>query len=285
MNVVQDSHGLERVPAALLLLPLTAVMVAIFLYPLALTAWTSVHDESGFTLAAYTELLGSTLFLKVLRSTIEIAVTGTVVSLLLGYPVALHLASQPPRQRLACLILVMLPFWTSILVKSFALEVLFGTNGLINGVLALISGGSLHATMMFNRIGVIIGMINFLLPFMILTILGSLLKQNPSLTFAARTMGAGPFRIFWRITLPLSMPGVMAGILIDLTLSIGMYITPALLGGRQDMMVANLVDFYTRQTLDWTAASATAMVLLGISALLVTVLSRVRGGAGLVGAA
>ena len=98
-------------------------------------------------------------------------------------------------------------------------------------------------------------------------------------------MGAKPLRIFWKVTLPLSMPGVDAGVLINVTLSIGMYITPALLGGRQDMMVANLVDFYTRQTLVWTAASATSVVLLAISGALVAMLGKVRGGSGLSGAA
>jgi mannopine transport system permease protein len=163
--------------------------------------------------------------------------------------------------------------------------VVFGNQGLINQFLGLVSGGAINLPMMFNRVGVVLGMINFLLPFMILSILGSLLSQDPALARAAETMGAGPLRIFWRVTLPLSMPGVIAGVLINIVLSIGMYITPALLGGRQDMMVANLVDFYTRQTLDWTTASATAIVLLAISGVLVALLGRVRGASGLAGAA
>lgn len=266
-----------------LLAPLTAVMLLILIYPLGLTLWTSLYN-GRFSFDAYAELAFSTLFLRVLRNTFEIAVGGTLVSLLFGYPVALHLAAQPPRRRTAYLIMVMLPFWTSILVKSFALVAVFGNQGLINQFLGFVSGGTVNLPMMFNRIGVILGMINFLLPFMILSILGSLLSLDRRLILAAETMGAGPLRIFWKITLPLSMPGVLAGVLINVTLSIGMYITPALLGGRQDMMVANLVDFYTRQTLDWTAASATAMVLLVLSGLLVAMLGKVRGGAGLAGA-
>lgn len=277
------SSDLKSWTALLLLAPLTIVMLLVFVYPLITTAWTSVHP-GGFSAQAYIDLAGSTLFFKVLRSTFEISISGTLVSLVIGFPVAMHLAAQTPRRRSGYLILVMLPFWTSILVKSFALVVVFGNQGLINQLLGLVSGGTINLPMMFNRVGVIIGMINFLLPFMILSILGSLLSQDPALIRAAETMGAGPLRIFWRIILPLSMPGVVAGILINMTLSIGMYITPALLGGRQDMMVANLVDFYTRQTLDWTAASATAMVLLAISGCLVTLLGRIRGAQGLSGA-
>jgi ABC-type spermidine/putrescine transport system permease subunit I len=268
----------------LLLAPLTALMLAVLVYPLALTVWTSVYP-GHFTLQAYSELVASGLFQKVLRNTFEISITGTVVSLLVAYPVAMHLAAQTPRRRTAYLILVMLPFWTSILVKSFALTAVFGNQGLINQLLGLLSGGQLNIPMMFNRVGVILGMINFLLPFMILSILGSLLAQDRTLILAAETMGAKPLRIFRKITLPLSLPGVIAGVLINITLSIGMYITPALLGGRQDMMVANLVDFYTRQTLDWTAASATAVVLLAISGVLVFLLGRVRGASGLSGGA
>ena len=282
---MSSSSDLNPKAAALLLAPLTIVMLLVFVYPLLTTAWTSIHPDTGLSLAAYVELFHSTLFLKTLRTTFEISISGTLVSLLIGFPVAMHLTVQPPRRRTGYLILVMLPFWTSILVKSFALTVVFGNQGLVNQFLGLVSGGTLNIPMMFNRTGVIIVMINFLLPFMILSILGSLLAQDAMLIRAAETMGAGSFRIFWRIILPLSMPGVVAGVLINMTLSIGMYITPALLGGRQDMMVANLVDFYTRQTLDWTAASATAMVLFAISACLVAMLGRIRGAQGLSGAA
>ncbi|WP_204561684.1 ABC transporter permease [Azospirillum palustre] len=284
-STASGASGLGPWSAIVLLAPLTVLMFAILLYPLGLTLWTSLYDgqTSGqlsghLSLRAYAELASSTLFLKVLRNTFEIAITGTLVSLVFGYPVAMHLAAQPPRRRTACLVMVMLPFWTSILVKSFALVAVFGNQGLVNQLLGFLSGGQINLPMMFNRVGVVLGMINFLLPFMILSILGSLLALDRRLILAAETMGAGPLRIFWKIILPLSLPGVVAGVLINVTLSIGMYITPALLGGRQDMMVANLVDFYTRQTLDWTAASATAVALLAISGLLVAMLGRVRGG-------
>ncbi|MFM0616300.1 ABC transporter permease [Paraburkholderia nemoris] len=190
---------------------------------------------------------------------------------------ALHLSRQPRHIRVRYMILIMLPFWTSILVKSFALTVLLGNDGIVNQLLRWIGGPSLHFSMMFNRIGAVIGMINYLLPFMVFSILGSLLSLDQNLVKAAEVMGAGHFRIFRRVILPLSMPGVMAGIVINFTLSIGMYITPALLGGRQDMMIANLIDFYTHQSLDWAAASAIAVVLLVISGVLVALLGRVRG--------
>jgi mannopine transport system permease protein len=279
-----ESPYLTSRAGILLLAPLVVLLLAFFVYPLLFTLWNSVY-ENGFTVRAYQELLTSTLFYKVLRTTFIISGAATAVSLLLGYPVALHIARQPPSRRIIYLTLVMLPFWTSILVKSFALTVLLGYSGIINQMLSAISGGQLNIPMVFNRFGAIIGMVNYLLPFMILSILGSLMAQDPNLARAAEVMGASRFRIFRKVTLPLSMPGVMAGIIINFTLSIGMYITPALLGGRQDMMIANLIDFYTRQTLDWPVASAIAVVLLLISGLLVAILGKVRGGQGTMGAA
>ncbi|WP_227421462.1 ABC transporter permease [Pacificispira spongiicola] len=267
----------------MLIAPLFVLLLVFFVYPLLLTVWQSVY-ENGFTTRPYEELLTSTLFAKVLRTTFDISFTATMVSLFVGYPVALHLSRQPPGRRVFYLMLVMLPFWTSILVKSFALTVLLGHAGIVNQILGYLSGDTLHVTMVFNRFGAIVGMINYLLPFMILSILGSLLAQDPNLARAAQVMGAGAFRIFRKITLPLSMPGVIGGVIINFTLSIGMYITPALLGGRKDMMVANLVDFYTRQTLDWPLAAAIAVVLLVISGVLVALLGRVRGGSGTMGA-
>ena len=260
----------------LLLAPLGALFILFFAYPLALIAWQSVYDR-GFTLNGYTSLASSRLFSLVLWNTFEIAISATLVSLVLGYAIAMHLARQPPRRRMLYMILVMLPFWTSILVKSYAFTVTLGEKGLVNELLRALSAGAVSFEMMFNRVGVVIGMINYLLPFMVLPILANLLAQDPSLRRVAELMGAGPLRIFFRITLPLSVPGVLAGVLMNLALAVGMYITPALLGGRRDMMMANLVDFYTRQTLDWTAASAISIVLLVISGVLAALLMRVRG--------
>lgn len=267
---------LDAKAAALLLGPLCLLLAAFFVHPLLLVAWTSV-GSGRFGFDAYASLAKSTLFLRVLANTFEISALATLVSLVLGYVIALHIAHASPRRRTLYLVMIMLPFWTSILVKSFAFMVVLGDQGLVNRALASLSNGAVHLEMIFNRAGVVIGMVNYLLPFMVLPILASLLAQDPTLHKAAEIMGAGPIRIFMRITLPLSSPGVQAGILMNMTLAMGMYITPALLGGRRDMMLANLVDFYTRQTLDWSAASAIAIVLLVISGVFIALLARAGG--------
>ena len=269
------THTLNTRTVIVLLLPLCAVLILFFLWPLGLVGWTSIY-EGGLTLRGYSDVAQSTLIRRVLGNTLHISIIATLTSLVLGYIIAMHLASMPAKRRTPYLVMVMLPFWTSILVKSFAFTVVLGTSGVINKLLGWISGEAWNIELMFNRIGVVIGMTNYLLPFMVLPIMASLINQNRNLKLAAQIMGAGPLRIFARITLPLSLPGVFAGVLMCLTLSMGMYITPALLGGRRDMMMANLIDFYTRQTLDWNLASSIAIVLLALSGMLIMLLARVK---------
>jgi len=125
---------------------------------------------------------------------------------------------------------------------------------------------------------VMIGLTHYLVPFMVFAILPSLLSQPPELRRAAELMGAGSMRIFCAITLPLSLPGVMAGLLLCFILSLGTFVTPALLGGRTDLMIANLIDFNIHETLDWNLGAALAIVLAVITAICALVLGRVRGG-------
>ncbi|MCF3593058.1 ABC transporter permease [Rhodobacteraceae bacterium LMO-12] len=264
----------------LFLLPATIFTVAIFLAPLGAVVMRSFFDQ-GFSFDKYHEVLGSKLFYKVLWNTIVISVTATCVTLVLAYPMAYHLARQPARRRTLYMIMIMLPFWTSILVKSYAFMIILGQNGIINSVLGM--ADIPKVTLIYNRVGVIIGMVHFLIPFVLFPIFTSLLQQNPNLRNAADTMGAGRWRIFFRITLPLSMPGVLAGSLLAMIQSLGFFITAALLGGRGDLMIANLIDFYTREVLDWGTASAVAVLLLLLTGSVLLVLGRFAGGMGRMG--
>lgn len=259
------------------LTPILLFMVLTFLVPLLVVVHTSV-TETGFTFDHYKELVSRPLYWMVLRNTLEISALSTAFTLFLGYPIAYHLAQQTPRRRAFLLTLVLLPFWTSILVKSFAFTIVLGQNGIINSILTAALGEGAQIKMLFNRPGVVIGMSHFLLPFMVFTVLASLLAQNPDLRRAAEIMGAERTRIFWSIVFPLSLPGVLAGALLCMILSMGMFVTPALLGGRGDIMVSNLVDFHVRETLNWGVASALAVCLIGVTAVFTLLLARVRGG-------
>lgn len=260
-----------------LLAPVVVLLGLVFFLPLCFVIFYSVYDN-GWTTKAFVALAGSSLFFRVLGTSFDIALSATLFSILLGYPIALHLARQPPRRRALLMMLVLLPFWTSILVKSFAFYVILGNQGIINQGLRFLFGEAGTVKLLFNRVGVIVGMAHFLIPFVVFPVLASLLAQNPELRRAAQIMGAGPVRIFWRITLPLSMPGVIAGGLMSMVISLGVFVTPALLGGKTDMMMANLIDFYTRDTLDWNSAAAIAVILLSLSMVLIALLSWVRRG-------
>jgi ABC-type spermidine/putrescine transport system permease subunit I len=254
--------------------PAMVLIGGVFLAPLVIVLLQSFARD-GFTLDGYERILGSTLFWRILRNTLEITLGAMLLSLLMGYPLAYFISQLRPAWRAAAMILVLLPFWTSILVKSFAFIVVLGERGLIKTWLRAILDADLVPAMLFNRVGVMIGMVHFLIPFCVFPILTNLLAQPPELRRAARIMGASRAQTFFRVTLPLSLPAVAAGAIMTAVLSIGVFVTPALLGGRRDMMVANLIDYYTREALDWTTAAALSVILLVISGVLIAILSTV----------
>lgn len=257
--------------------PALLLMGAIFLIPLGYVFYFSVAIDGALTLSGFVNLLTSALFFKVFATTMEISLLSTAVSVLLGYAVAFHLSRVSPHRRVFYLAMVLLPFWTSILVKSYSFTLILGREGIVNTLLTSIFGEAARLELIYNRTGVIIGMTNYLVPFVVFPVLSNLLGQDRNLRTAAEVMGAGPLRIFLRVTLPLSLPGVMAGAIMCMVLSIGFFITPAILGGRSDIMLSNLIDLFTRETLNWNMASAIGVSLLLVTGLLVAVLSRLPG--------
>lgn len=255
------------VPAALLSL-------AFFLVPMGLVASYTTSDELGFV-EGLLKVVSSSLVYKVFLNTLEISVTSAIVAVLLAYPVALHIWRRNSLWRTVCLTLVLVPFWTSILVKSYAFMVILGDRGLVNTALSVAFGID-GFRMLFNRFAVIVGMTNFLTPFAIFPILASLSAQNQTIQSAADVMGASQLRVFWSITFPQTLPGVLAALLICMVISMGFFITPALLGGRQDMMMSNVIDLYTREILDWQSASLIALLLLGFCGAVSAVLLKLQ---------
>jgi putative spermidine/putrescine transport system permease protein/mannopine transport system permease protein len=257
-------------------------MLAVFAAPLIGVIGQSFIDAKGHaSFGAYAAMFASSLFYRVAWSTISIALSSTAVALLLAYPLAYFLSQCTARTRALLLVFVLVPFWTSILVKSFAFTVLLGRSGILNSFVTWL--GFPPVPLLFNRFGVIVGMTHFLIPFMMFPILSSLLSRPPELVKAAQIMGASRWRIFRSVILPLSLPGVSAGTLLVLVLSLGFFVVPALLGGRQDMMLANLIDFYTRETLNWQMASGISVILMLFAILATLGLSRVPGGSRLLG--
>ncbi|MCK1504510.1 ABC transporter permease [Bradyrhizobium sp. 18] len=243
--------------------PAVLIAVAIVLPPLLYVLYTSVYG-SAVSLAAYVAVVTSDLFIRTLGTTLTIAGLASLLSLLLGFIIALHLARQPARRRAALIVLVLLPFWTSILVKCFAFTIILGREGIINSALSWAFDTRIQLPLTLNRIGLLIGMTNFLVPLVALPVLASLLAIDNSIYRAASIMGAKPARIFRTVTVPLSLPGMLAALLTIFVSSLGAFVIPALLGGPRDQMLSNLVNFYNREVLDWHKAAAISMVLLAM---------------------
>ncbi|MGV7217796.1 ABC transporter permease [Bradyrhizobium sp. UFLA05-112] len=246
---------------ALFMSPAVVLATGIVLPPLLYVGYTSLNGEA-FSLAAYRAVLQSSLFRQTLTTTLVIAALSSFFALLLGFVAALHLARQQPRRRAILTLLVLLPFWTSVLVKCFAFTIILGRDGMINSFLSWILGTPIHLPLMLNLVGLLVGMTNFLTPFIVLPILASLLSIDSSIYRAANIMGATPARIFLTVTLPMSWSGIFVGLLSVFVMSLGAFVVPAQLGGPKHQMLSNLVDFYNRQILDWPKAAAISVILL-----------------------
>lgn len=256
-------------------LPATLLTLAILAVPLFYIFYNSVGGAVR-SFDAFRDLLSSALFLRTLSTTVIIAVSAAVLSLILGYIIALHLTRQSPKRRSLYMMLVLLPFWTSVLVKCYAFTVLLGRAGLVNEFLSWLTGSQVQLPLILNRTGVLIGMTNYLTPFVVFPVMASLMAIDPSVYRAATVMGAGPVRIFFTVTLPLSLPGIIAALSSVMVMGLGFFVIPALLGGPRDAMLSNLVDFYTRETLDWNMASAAGVLLLGMVLLVAVPLALLR---------
>lgn len=232
------------------------------------------HDADRAIVGAPPE---QAVFRTVLGRTLWISGVVTLVCLLLGYPVALFIARQPPSRAALLLFLVLLPFWTSLLVRTVAWVVLLQREGILNDL--LISFGAIHEPirMIFNRFAVYVAMVHVLLPFMVLPLFAVMKGISPSYVRAAASLGARPFTAFRRVYLPQTLPGVGAGCLMVFIQALGYYITPALVGGADDQMISYFIAFYASKTVNWGMAAALSLMLLVATLALYAVYDRLVG--------
>lgn len=202
------------------------------------------------------------IYIDIFARTFWMGLVITVICLLLAYPLAYLLANLPARQSNLLMILVLLPFWTSILVRVAAWIVLLQSSGLINSALMALGIIDKPLELVFNRVGVYISMVHIMLPFMILPIYSVMKGISPTYMRAAISLGCNPFASFWRVYFPQTYAGIGAGCLLVFILSIGYYITPALLGSPNDQMVSYFVAFYTNTSINWGMATALGGLLL-----------------------
>ena len=260
----------------LLALPALLLLGVIFAWPVLRLLSMSVE---GGTLAHFEKAALDGLYVSVLLDSMQIALMVMGICLALAYPVALWL-SRAGRLGLALgMFALLLPFWTSVLVRTYAWLVLLGRNGVINRTLRDWGWIEAPLPLLHNTAGVLIGMVHVLLPYMVLPIYASLLRIDPDLSRAAEGLGAPAWRSFLRITLPLSLPGVSAGCALVFVLSLGFFITPALLGGGHVIMVSMLIEQQVREFLDWPFAAALSTLLLVATLAIYALIGRLTRGA------
>lgn len=244
-----------------LLAPAGALYGGLIVIPLALVAWLSLSDGTD----SYAAVLSSPLLMVVIRNTLVISVTTTIVALLLGYVVAAALWRASPGRRTVLLAVILLPFWTGVLIKNFAWASLLQDNGAVNEFLQFIGITSAPITLLHNRLAVIIGMVHYVLPYAVFPIYTSMQGIDRRLEQAARSLGAPRRLVARHIILPLTLTGASSAALLVFIISCGFFITPVILGAPSDMMVSNLVDYYVHTTVDFGSAAALAiLILLGI---------------------
>lgn len=257
----------------LLLVPLVAFLLLVFVVPLVSMLVRSVTDPQ-LGLSNYADFFGSSVYVDVLVNTFRISGLVTLITLLLGFPYAYLMTLAPPFWRGVLLMAVLIPFWTSLLVRTFAWVLMLGNTGVVNEL--LMSWGLVDepVALVRNQTGVLIGMVQVMLPYAVLPIYATMRQIDPRLVQAAEGLGARPVSAFWRIYAPLTTPGVAAGALLVFIMSLGFYVTPALLGGPKDMMIGELIVQQLSAVLKWGFASALAVVLLLVTAALLLLVSR-----------
>ena len=247
---------------SLLVLPLVVFLLVFFVYPVASMLLRSV-EPGVWTLEAYRELIGSRVFWRVIGITLEIAATVTVSCLVLAFPLAYWLARLRQGVASLALILVLVPFWTSILVRSYAWMALLERHGIVNNLLMALHVTDAPVKLLNTRLSVCLAMIHVLLPFMVLPIYAALRGMDWRLVLAAESLGARPFGVLRQVVLPMVRAGVGAGVTLVFTLAVGFYITPVLVGASGDVMIAVLINDQVGN-LAWPSASAMSVLLLAL---------------------
>jgi ABC-type spermidine/putrescine transport system permease subunit I len=246
-----------------LLLPAVLVLLALFVYPLLGIVERSIYKPRvGYTFDSYAQIWRVPVYLTVIWRTFETSALVTVLCLALGYPLAYVLATLRPRVAQLLMIVVILPFFTSIIVRTYAWMVLLGRNGVVNQYATWLGLTDAPLPLLYNKGGVLIGMTYVLLPYMILTVYSVMRGIDPAFIRAAHSLGASRWQAFRKVFLPLSLPGIAGGTLLVFILSLGFFITPALMGGPSDVMIAMLIEREVEFTLNWSFASALAVILL-----------------------
>jgi ABC-type spermidine/putrescine transport system permease subunit I len=275
----------ERLALAGLAAPALLLVTVTMLLPVGWLFGLSFLDDSGtFSLDHYRRMLAEPSYARTFLTTFEMSLATTAICILLGYPLSYFMSQLPRRSANLCMILVLLPFWTSLLVRTYAWLVLLQRSGLINTWGIKLGLWSEPLQLVHNAGGTLIGMVHISLPFLVLPLYSTMRAIDGNLLRAAASLGATPVHTFWRVFFPLTLPGLAAGSALVFVLCLGFYVTPAMLGGGKVTMVSNRIANDIELFFNWGAASALGVVLLAITLVVLALAAKLSRGANLFGA-
>jgi len=268
----------DRTENIILVLPGLLLLAFAFFVPIGQMLALSVQGETGPTLDHFSRFLGDSYYLGVLWRTVRLSIVITAICTAIGFPLAYIMAHVGRRLRLLLVLMLILPLMTSVVVRTFGWMVLLGRSGLVSDILRDLDLVGRSFALMHTETAIVIGMVQVLLPFMTLSILGVITRIDPRLEEAARTMGCSFLTTVRTVVLPLSLPGIVAGSLLVFTLSASSFVTPNLLGGSRIQMLATSIYRSVTQTLDWPFAAAQAVILFVGVLLVLLPYARLSGG-------
>jgi putative spermidine/putrescine transport system permease protein len=257
--------------------PLVLLFVVLLIYPVGQLLLLSIYSDGAFTLAKYRQLFASSVYVDVMWITLKISLWTTFLAVAAGYPVAYMVSSLEKDRKAKWLFWVLLSFWTSFLVRAFAWIVMLGRNGVVNQLFTALGLQETPTNLMYSMGAVLVGMVHALMPLAVLTMLSVMENIDRNLPRAALTLGARPGTAFWRVYFPLSMPGVAAGAIMVFVTAVGFFIVPALLGGRKEVMITQLIIEQVQQMLNWGFAGAISVLLLLVVLAVFVLYDRILG--------
>jgi len=248
----------------LLMSPALVALLLLFAYPISRILVKSLFDPH-FTLKHYAYFFSSPLYIRVMWITIELSILTTFTALVIGYILAYVLRRARPGVRNIFLLAIVLSFMISLLVRNYSWILVLQRNGVVNIILKYFGIIDHPLTLLHNRLGVIVGMTHIFVPYIAFPIYSVMMGMDLNLEKAAQNLGASRWQTFWRVTFPLSLPGIGAGALLVFIMALGFFITPALLGGRKEQMLSNLIQIQVVDLLNWPFASAMSAILLVVT--------------------
>jgi spermidine/putrescine transport system permease protein len=267
-SLIKNLREKPSAQGSFLMLPTNLYLLVFMVLPLILVIVLSFLARGNygdivykFNISNYTRLF-DTLYLKILGYSLQVGLETTIISLLVGYPLAYYIARAPARQRSLLLFLILLPFWTNFIIRIYAWIMILRAEGFLNSALQWIGIIQEPLSILYTPTAVLIGMVYEFLPFMVLPLYTSLEKIQQAQLEAAADLGTPPWKAFLRVTLPLSVPGMIAGTILVLIPAMGMFVVPDLLGGAKTMLIGNVVRNQFLTARDWPFGAAVSMVLM-----------------------